>query len=243
MSPPFCQCSIFALLTPFSSSKCKRSSMVAPRNLFGLFWQWYWSILLSKNKHSQTKMPIFLFEGKCLAKGIDRLVRQGGTKRAAAIFKVMEAQGGKCKTVYFGAKNNCAETFAIANLPHEAAALAVQRTLSGTGTMNATFRPVAAPSRFLPESENLLTWDCFTPQTMPNQSANSTTTPNKPNMPLPPLFVRPFSRQHMGWWTFYGPPSCILCSYIIAAFILRHSHQSFGSPLCCFAITSAFIDH
>lgn len=142
-------------------------------------------------------MPVFLFEAKCLAKGMELLLREGGTKRAANIFKIVESQGGKCKTVYFGTK---AETFAIASMPNAAAALAVQRMLDATGTMEAKMCPLQLPAKFLPESENLLSWDCFAPQKMPCDSMTAASILNKTSYtPPPPIFVRPFAREHAGW--------------------------------------------
>ena len=91
-------------------------------------------------------MPLFLFEAKYVGKGLARLARDGGTKRAAAMFRLVQSHGETCKYVYFGRN---ASAIAIATMPNDTAATAVQKSLHASKEMEVSILPLVAPSRLL----------------------------------------------------------------------------------------------
>ena len=83
-------------------------------------------------------MPKYLFEANYLSEGIKGLLKEGGTRRRAAVDQLFESLGGTVEAFYyaFGAE----DVFIIGDLPDNAsaAALAIKVNSAGVTTCKTT---------------------------------------------------------------------------------------------------------
>jgi uncharacterized protein with GYD domain len=79
-------------------------------------------------------MPKYLLHVTYTADGVKGLIKDGGTKRAAAARSLVESLGGKLESVYFAFGDT--DVIAIADLPDNAAAASASLTISGSGAVH-----------------------------------------------------------------------------------------------------------
>lgn len=83
-------------------------------------------------------MPKYLFEANYLSEGLQGLLKEGGTRRRAAVDQLFESLGGTVEVFYyaFGEK----DVFIIGDLPDNAsaAALAIKVNAAGVTTLRTT---------------------------------------------------------------------------------------------------------
>jgi uncharacterized protein with GYD domain len=77
-------------------------------------------------------MPKFLFEARYTAQGAKGLLHDGGTKRRAAIAKMVEGLGGKLEGFYFAFGD--VDVYGIVDMPDSASASAAALAINQTGT-------------------------------------------------------------------------------------------------------------
>ena len=78
-------------------------------------------------------MPKYLFEVDYSAEGTKGLLKDGGSKRRAAIEKSVASVGGKIETFYF--TFGIRDAIVIAELPDNASAVAISLAVSATGAV------------------------------------------------------------------------------------------------------------
>ncbi len=78
-------------------------------------------------------MPKYLFEVDYTADGTKGLLKDGGSKRRAAIEKAIEGLGGKVETFYF--TFGIRDAIVIAELPDNVSAVAVSLAVSASGSV------------------------------------------------------------------------------------------------------------
>jgi uncharacterized protein with GYD domain len=61
-------------------------------------------------------MPRFLIQATFNQEAAKRLIEDGGTKRAAAVRKLLEQQEGRLETLYFSPQNDGPDAFAIVEM-------------------------------------------------------------------------------------------------------------------------------
>lgn len=81
-------------------------------------------------------MGYYLFRASYTQKGIEGVLKEGGTARAAAVEKLVASVGGRviCQFWAFGAD----DFVAVAELPDNAAAARLAATVGATGTSSVT---------------------------------------------------------------------------------------------------------
>ena len=75
-------------------------------------------------------MPKFMFQGSYSQKGISGVMKDGGSARVAAARAVAESAGGSLEAFYFAFGGN--DFYAVADLPDNAAAIALAATVGGS---------------------------------------------------------------------------------------------------------------
>jgi uncharacterized protein with GYD domain len=88
-------------------------------------------------------MPKYLFEVDYSAEGTKGLLKDGGSKRRAAIEASVKGLGGKVEAFYFtyGAR----DAITIVDLPDSASALALSLTVSASGSVAFRTTPLISP--------------------------------------------------------------------------------------------------
>lgn len=83
-------------------------------------------------------MPKYLFEASYLAEGINGLLKEGGTRRRAAVDELFNSLGGTLEAYYFSFGDE--DVFIIGDLPDNAsaAALAIKVNAAGVTTCKMT---------------------------------------------------------------------------------------------------------
>ena len=105
-------------------------------------------------------MPFFLFHGKYINEGPAALLKDGGTKREAAIRLLIESVGGTCEGVYFGTES---DAYALASMPDMESATFVNLTWNATGRLDVTVIPLLTPTEFDQVCKKPLTPDYHAP--------------------------------------------------------------------------------
>lgn len=79
-------------------------------------------------------MPKYLFEANYLSEGIQGLLKEGGTRRRAAVDQLFESLGGRVEAFYYAFGDE--DVFIIGDLPDNAsaAALAIKVNAAGVTT-------------------------------------------------------------------------------------------------------------
>ena len=83
-------------------------------------------------------MPKYLFEANYLAEGLNGLIKEGGTRRRAAVDDLFKSLGGTVEAFYY-AFGDC-DVFIIGDLPDNtaASALAIRVNAAGVTTLRTT---------------------------------------------------------------------------------------------------------
>ena len=85
-------------------------------------------------------MPKYLFRGSYSQKGIEGVMKEGGTARKAAATALAESVGGRLEAFYFAFGAH--DFYVVAELPDHAAAVVLSATVGASGAMSA-FETVA----------------------------------------------------------------------------------------------------
>jgi len=88
-------------------------------------------------------MPRYLFEVDYSVEGTKGLLKEGGTKRRAALEKSVKGLGGKLEAFYF--TYGVRDAITIVELPDGASALALSLTVSASGSVAFKTTPLIAP--------------------------------------------------------------------------------------------------
>jgi uncharacterized protein with GYD domain len=85
-------------------------------------------------------MPKYLFEADYSVEGTKGLLKEGGTKRRAAVEAAVKSVGGKLEAFYytFGTR----DAIVICDLPNEEAAIALSINVSATGSVAFKTTPI-----------------------------------------------------------------------------------------------------
>ena len=78
-------------------------------------------------------MPKYLFEADYTAEGTKGLLKDGGSKRRAAVEKAIEGLGGKVEAFYF--TFGIRDAVVIAELPDNVSAVAISLAVSASGAV------------------------------------------------------------------------------------------------------------
>ena len=87
-------------------------------------------------------MAKFLIKAAYTAEGTKGLLKEGGTKRAAAVQKVVEGLGGKVEAFYFTFGD--ADVVTIVDLPDAISAVAFSLTVNATGAAESSTTPLVS---------------------------------------------------------------------------------------------------
>ena len=88
-------------------------------------------------------MPRYLFEVDYSAEGTKGLLKEGGSKRRAALEAAVESAGGKVEAFYF--TYGVRDAITIVDLPDGASALALSLTVSSSGSVAFKTTPLITP--------------------------------------------------------------------------------------------------
>ena len=88
-------------------------------------------------------MPKFLIKAAYQTEGARGLLKEGGTKRRAAVQKIVEAAGGKVEAFYYAYGED--DAFIIMDLPDVAAGLAISLTVNASGAVRLSTVPLITP--------------------------------------------------------------------------------------------------
>jgi len=91
-------------------------------------------------------MPTYLWRGSYTADGAKGLMKDGGTKRRAAVQQMVERAGGKLHAFYFAIGD--ADVYGIAEFPDAATAVAVSLAVNGSGAVNLQSTLLLSPEEF-----------------------------------------------------------------------------------------------
>ena len=78
-------------------------------------------------------MPTYLWRGSYTAEGAKGLMKEGGTKRRAAIQQMVEKAGGKLHAFYFAIGES--DVYCVAEFPDATTAVAVSLAVNGSGAV------------------------------------------------------------------------------------------------------------
>lgn len=88
-------------------------------------------------------MPKFLIKVVYTADGARGLLKDGGSKRRAAVQKIIEGVGGKLDAFYY-AYGEC-DAYIIADLPDATSGLAISLTVNASGAVRLSTLPLITP--------------------------------------------------------------------------------------------------
>ena len=89
-------------------------------------------------------MPKYLLEAKYTSEGAKGLIKDGGSKRQAAVRALMQSLGGTLESFYYAFGSN--DALIIADLPDNAAAAAGSLTVAATGAVSAKITVLLTPA-------------------------------------------------------------------------------------------------
>lgn len=76
-------------------------------------------------------MPKYLFQGSYTAEGMKGLLKDGGSKRRAAVEQMLKGLGGRLEVFYFAFGET--DAFVIAEVPDNVSAVAVSLAIGASG--------------------------------------------------------------------------------------------------------------
>jgi uncharacterized protein with GYD domain len=88
-------------------------------------------------------MPKFLIKAAYTADGARGLIKEGGTKRRAAVQKVIESVGGKLDAFYYAYGEH--DAFIIADLPDAMSGVAISLAVNASGAVRLSTLPLITP--------------------------------------------------------------------------------------------------
>ena len=88
-------------------------------------------------------MPKYLFEASYTAEGIKGLIKDGGSKRRAAVEALTKSLGGRLEAMYFAYGKH--DAIVIVDLPDSATATAVALTVGASGAVRVKTTVLIAP--------------------------------------------------------------------------------------------------
>lgn len=88
-------------------------------------------------------MPKFLIKATYTADGAKGLIKDGGSKRRAAVQKIIEGVGGKLETFYYAYGDD--DAFIIADLPDATSGLAISLAVNASGAVRLSTLPLITP--------------------------------------------------------------------------------------------------
>ena len=114
-------------------------------------WQEFWLIVAPADvicgwydsPPAEDHMPKFLLKATYTSDGAKGLLKEGGTKRRAAVQKIIEAAGGKLEAFYYAYGDD--DAFIIADIPDAMAGLAISLTVNASGAVRLSSLPLITP--------------------------------------------------------------------------------------------------
>jgi uncharacterized protein with GYD domain len=88
-------------------------------------------------------MSKFLIKASYSADGVRGLLKEGGSKRRAAVQKIVESLGGKLEAFYYAYGED--DAVIIVDLPDATSGLAISLTVNATGAVRLSTIPLIAP--------------------------------------------------------------------------------------------------
>jgi uncharacterized protein with GYD domain len=88
-------------------------------------------------------MPKFLIRATYTTEGTRGLLKEGGTKRRAAVQELIEAAGGKLEAFYYAYGED--DAFIIADLPDATTGLGISLTVNASGAVRLSTLPLITP--------------------------------------------------------------------------------------------------
>jgi uncharacterized protein with GYD domain len=89
------------------------------------------------------RMPKYLFEADYSIEGTQGLLKEGGSKRRAAVEAAVKSVGGKLEAFYYTWGTR--DAIVIADLPDAGAAIALSLTVSASGSVAFKTTPIITP--------------------------------------------------------------------------------------------------
>ena len=88
-------------------------------------------------------MPKFLIKATYTSDGARGLLKEGGSKRRAAVQKIIDAAGGTMEVFYYAYGDD--DAFIIADLPDATAGLAISLAVNASGAVRLSTLPLITP--------------------------------------------------------------------------------------------------
>jgi uncharacterized protein with GYD domain len=88
-------------------------------------------------------MPKFLIKASYNADGVRGLIKDGGSKRRAAVQKIIEGMGGKLEAFYYA--YGADDAVIIADLPDASSGIAISLTVNASGAVRLATTPLITP--------------------------------------------------------------------------------------------------
>lgn len=88
-------------------------------------------------------MPKFLIKASYNQDGVRGLIKEGGSKRRAAVQRLIEGMGGKLEAFYYAYGED--DVVIIADLPDAAAGIAISLTVNASGAVRLATTPLITP--------------------------------------------------------------------------------------------------
>jgi uncharacterized protein with GYD domain len=88
-------------------------------------------------------MPKFLIKASYNPEGVRGLIKEGGSKRRAAVQKIIEGVGGKLEAFYYA--YGADDAVIIADLPDANSGIAISLTVNATGAVRLATTPLITP--------------------------------------------------------------------------------------------------
>jgi uncharacterized protein with GYD domain len=88
-------------------------------------------------------MARYLFTASYMAKGVEGLLKEGGSARREAATRAISSAGGKLESFYYAFGET--DVVGIIDMPDVASAVAASLTINSTGTVNLKLTPLIDP--------------------------------------------------------------------------------------------------
>jgi uncharacterized protein with GYD domain len=88
-------------------------------------------------------MTKYLFEANYVGEGIKGLMREGGTKRRAALVDALNSVGGSLESFYYAFGDT--DVLGVFDIPDQASAAALSLIVNSSGSVNVRLKPLLTP--------------------------------------------------------------------------------------------------
>lgn len=88
-------------------------------------------------------MAKYLITASYTGKGVEGLIREGGSRRREAVEQMLQGLGGKLESFYYAFGES--DVFAIIDVPDAVTASAVSLTINSTGAVEVSTTPLITP--------------------------------------------------------------------------------------------------